>query len=152
MHLLAHSASALTLFCALLTAALRSPLPAGVRATSFDSGIEGGRYAGVLFALHTQSRGSSLEPAAESSAGAPRVFADAASEAPWGGCVRPCVMLVVGRARGAAVPSRVRQDVSVEPLTSARDGRDGPLFFTFPQLSVRPAQCETKIDGENATD
>ena len=88
---------------------------------SFDYGTESECHRLVLFAPRTQSRGSSREPAAERSASAARVLADAASGALSEGCMRPLVMLAVGRAREAAAPSRVRQELSVEPLSSAWD-------------------------------
>ena len=106
------------MFCALLTAALRSPLPAGLRAMSFYFGTERGRYPIVLLAPRTQSRGSSRAPAAERSGVAPRVFAGIGPGALSGGCTRPLVMLVVGRDREAAAPSRVYHEESVEPSSS----------------------------------
>ena len=85
---------------------------------SFDFGIEERRYPGLLLAPHTQSRGSSRALAAERSAVAPRVFAGIGPGALSGGCTRPLVMLVVGRDREAAAPSRVCHEESVEPSSS----------------------------------
>lgn len=87
---------------------------------SFDFGIEERPYPGLLLALCAQSRSSSREPATKSSAGVPRVFADVASRALSGGCTRPLVMLVVGRDREAAAPSRMHHEASVQPLGSVR--------------------------------
>ena len=82
---------------------------------SFDSCTEKGCYRVVIFATRTQSRASSRDPAAERTAGAQGVLTHAASRALSEGCMRPLVMLVVGRALEAAAPSRVRQELSVEP-------------------------------------
>ena len=87
---------------------------------SFAYGIEGWRNPGLLFAPHTQSRGSSCAPAAERSAVAPRVFAGIGPGALSGGCTRRCVMFVVARGPEAAAPSRVHHEASVKLLSSVR--------------------------------
>ena len=90
-------------------------------ALSSENGNDLGLLAVLILTLRSERRGSSCEAAAERSASAARVLADAASGALSEGCMRPLVMLAVGRAREAAAPSRVGQELSVEPLSSAWD-------------------------------
>ena len=98
---------------------------------TFESDGAIGLYPHVELVLRTESRGSSREAAAQWSAVASRVLADDACRPPldnWSdfgpldatACHVGRGVIIVGRAREAAGPSRVCHKASVEPSSSVR--------------------------------
>jgi hypothetical protein len=113
----------------------------------------------VELELRVESRRSSREATAQRSAAASRVLVvglsvRAAFGATLGRTMRLFVMLVVGRVREAAAPSRVCHEASLEPSSSVRDAYYGPLFFTCthfeaPGINVNPATtCEVRAGAQ----
>ena len=107
---------------------------------SFESDDDLELYPHVELELRAESRRSSREATAQRSAAASRVLdvglSGQAFGATLGRTMRLFVMLVVGRVREAAAPSRLCHEASVEPSSSVRDAYYGPVFFTSPHFEA----------------